>query len=83
MEKEIVKIGSVELYRDEAEKLYSENKYILTSTAVYKIMYSTAQCMFYGQKVYWEKGARFCKRGRYFIFDGAHVNRAIGHEIFI
>ena len=35
MKREIVKIGSVELYEDEARKLYEEKKYIVTYGGVY------------------------------------------------
>ena len=83
MEKEIVKIGKVEMYKEEAEKIYSDGKYILTSTSVYQIKYSSAQKHFYGSRVYWEKGARFCKPGRYFVFDAAHVNRVLGFNLLI
>ena len=37
MEREIVKIGSVELYEDEARKLYEEKKYIVTYGGVYQL----------------------------------------------
>ena len=43
MEREIVKIGSVELYEDEARKLYEEKKYIVTYGGVYQLFYSNAQ----------------------------------------
>lgn len=78
---EIFKIGPVELTRKEAEEIYASGKYILTSTAVYQVFFSPAQNRFYGHRLYWKKGARFCLRGRYHVCDGAFINKIIGHEL--
>ena len=76
--KEAVRIGTVEMYLEEAEAYYTEGRYLLTSTAVWQIMYSSAQNQYYGHRVYWQKGARFCRPGRYHAMKGEDVNKIIG-----
>lgn len=79
--KEYFKIGTVELFRDECEEIYNSKKYILTSTSVYQLFFSQASNIFYGQKVYYQKGARFTRQGRYHVFDGAYINDLIGFQL--
>ncbi len=75
----IVKIGTVELTEQEAEKLYFEKKYIVNYSGVYQLFYSAAQRRVYGQKIYSSKG--LTKRGRFFAFTAEQVNRLIGIEL--
>ena len=75
----IIKIGSVELYQSDVEMIYNENKYVVNYSGVYQIFYSQAQRQYYGKCVYRCKGLTL--RGRFFIKDGAAVNKLIGHEL--
>lgn len=81
MKKEIIRIGPVEFYREDLEKLYVEKKYILTSTAVYQIMFSTAQNQFYGHRVYHQSGARFLRPGRFMDMTGKQINNLLGFDL--
>ena len=77
----IVKIGTVELFEEEAEKIYQEQKYIVTSTKIYQVHYSR-NYGYYGSIVYRApKGERMTRRGRFFVFDGKEANRLIGFEL--
>ena len=78
MEK-IVKIGNVELYESEAMRYYQENKYIVTYSHIYQLFYSAAQQKVYGNSIYYCKG--MTRRGRFYIFDGAEVNRLVGANL--
>ncbi len=75
----IIKIGTVELTEQEAEKLYFEKKYIVNYSGVYQLFYSAAQHRVYGQKIYSSKG--LTKRGRFFAFTAEQVNHLIGYEL--
>lgn len=76
---QIVKIGSVELTPDEAEKYYSEGKYIVTYGCIYQLFYSTAQKRVYGQVIHRSKG--MTRRGRFFAMDAATVNHLVGFNL--
>lgn len=81
MEKHIVKIGSVELYDDEALKLYEEKKYIVTYTGIYQLYYSNAQKQVYGIKVISQRG--IAKRGRFHAMDAQTINHILCRKILI
>ena len=76
---EIVKIGNVELTKEEAEKIYQEQKYVCSYTGIFQIFYSQAQKIFYGQKVINHKG--YAKRGRFYIHSAEEVNHVLGQKI--
>lgn len=77
--KRIVKVGNVELYYEEAMKLYEEKKYILTYSRIYQIHYSQAQNAFYGTEVFYQKG--LCKRGRFHVFNASDINNLLGYNL--
>ena len=79
MEKQIIKIGNVELYADEAYKLYSENYYIVTYSRIYQLHYSAAQKRVYGTEIYYHRG--MCLRGRWHRYTAADVNRLVGKQL--
>lgn len=81
MDKQIIKIGSVELYEDEVQKLYEEKKYIATYSGVYQIFYSNAQKRFYGLKIIEEKG--IARRGRFYIMTAKEINKVLKKKILI
>ena len=81
MEREIVKIGSVELYKDEARKLYEEKKYIVTYGGVYQLFYSNVQKRVYGQKVINQRG--IASRGRFYTMTAETINNVLGKKILI
>lgn len=76
----IVKIGTTELYFEDAFKIYQEDKYIVNYSGVWQLFYSQAQNQVYGKKVYSYKGLTM--RGRFFIKDGNAVNNLIGFNHF-
>lgn len=78
---EIVKIGTVELSRSEAEAIYNERKYICSYSGIFQINYSKAQNKYYGQKVISYKG--YASRGRFYIQTASEVNSVLGKQILI
>ena len=79
---DIIKIGSVELTRTEAEKFCQEGKYIVACRRIYALHYSTAQQRVYGSQIYYERGALpFTKRGRFVVLSAADVNKLAGMMI--
>lgn len=77
----IIKIGSVELTEMEAERLYEEEKYIVTYSKIYKLEYSDAQKMVYGREIYNQRG--LAKRGRYHTLTAAEVNHLLGFSLLM
>lgn len=75
----IIKIGGVELYESEVQKLYEQNKYIVTYGGVYQIFYSTAQKRFYGQKVINRNG--IAAKGRFYTMDAKTINHILGEKV--
>ena len=79
MEREVIKIGSVEMYKDEALKLYQEQKYIMTYSKIYQLHYSNASQMVYGQEIYYQP--RLALRGRYHTMTAKAVNHILGFNL--
>jgi len=76
---DIIKIGSVELTRAEAEKFCQEGKYIAACRRIYALHYSTAQQRVYGSQIYYEQGALpLTRRGRFIVLSAADVNKLVG-----
>lgn len=77
--KGIIKIGSVELLPEEAEKYYREKPYFVTYTKIWQVCYSQAQQKYYGTCIYQltKKGEHFTRRGRFYAFTAADVNRLL------
>lgn len=78
---EIVKIGNVELTREEAETIYTEGKYICSYTGIFQIHFSSAQNKFYGHKVINYKG--YARRGCFYVQTAAQINHVLGQKILI
>lgn len=78
---EIIKIGSVELTKEEAEKMYQEGKYIVTYSKIYQLYYSAAQQKVYGRQIYSQKG--LARRGRFYSMDGQTVNHILGFDLVV
>lgn len=76
---DIIKIDGVELYQNEVQKLYEQNKYIVTYGGVYQVFYSTAQKRFYGQKVINQKG--IAAKGRFYTMDAKIINHILGEKV--
>lgn len=79
-----VKIGTVELTETEAEKLYSEGKYIVTYSKVYQLFYSKAMRGVYGQLIYLKPtryGVGLVQRGRYIAATAKEVNKILGFPL--
>lgn len=77
----IIKIGNVELTREEAERLYNEKKYICSYVGIFQICYSPAQDMYYGMKVINHKG--YARRGRFYAHTAEQINHVFGKKILI
>jgi len=81
---DVLKIGSVELYKADAEKLYtSGKKYLVTYSAIYQINFSQAQNTYYGSVLIRpeKKTDHYTKRGRFFAYDAASVNWLLGYKL--
>ena len=76
---EIVKIGNVELTKEEAKDIYYEVKYICSYTGIFQINYSQVQKCFYGQKVIDYKG--YASKGRFYIHSASQINKVLGRKI--
>lgn len=76
---EIVKIGSVELTQEEAERYYSEGKYIVTYGCIYQLFHSTAQKTVYGKGIHKQSG--MTRKGRFFAMDAETVNHLVGFKL--
>jgi len=77
---EIIKIGNVELLKDEAKQIYENKKYVVSYIGVYQIFYSQ-NAGFYGQKIIDIKG--IAKRGRFHIMDSKSINPILEKKILI
>lgn len=73
--KDIIKVGNIELSHDEALKLYSEHKYIITHSAIYQLHYSSAQRRAYASEIY--RGQNLTRRGTYRAATAAEVNKLL------
>ena len=76
---EIIKIGNVELTKEEAEKLYESGKYIVTFSRIYQLHYSNAQKRVYGTEIYRQQG--MARRGRFYAMDAKTVNHLLGFAL--
>lgn len=81
MGKKIVKIGSVELYEDEALRIYNDGKYIVNYSGVWQLHYSNAQQKVYGTKIIDQKG--IASRGRFYTMNATTINDILGEKILI
>lgn len=81
----IVKIGPVELYEDEALRLYNEGKYIMTYSKIYQLHFGgKGYPRVYGTVIYNHPcvgGIGLARRGRYYKFDAAEVNNVLGFQL--
>ena len=78
--REYIKIGPVELFIEDAEKLYNEKKYILTSSKVYAICYS--KCIgYYSAQIHHKPKAGYTRPGRFHAIDAKTVNDILGFEL--
>lgn len=77
----IIKIGTVEFFPEEALKLYSEKKYIVTYSKIFQLFYSQAQGRVYGKEVYCKPNAGFARRGRFYAVDAKSVNSLLGFKL--
>lgn len=76
----IIKIGNVELTEEEAYRLYTERKYIVTYSRIYQLHFSeNLKGNIYGTEIYYCKG--MARRGRYFAMDANTVNNLLGFEL--
>ena len=80
MEKVYCKAGRVELTKEQAEKIYTEKRYICTSTAIWQPHFSQAQKE---QQIYFTKIADYkglARRGRFYALTAEEINHVMGFE---
>ena len=73
------KAGRVELTRADAEEIYVQKKYVVTSTAIWQPHFSQAQNMFYFIKVLDIKG--MARRGRFYKLTAKEINHVLGQKL--
>ena len=78
--KKIIRIGKVELYEEEAAKIYSEGKYIITCSRVYAVHYSNA-VGYYGSELHYKPRARYTRPGRFFTLTAKQINDVLGFSL--
>lgn len=76
----IIKIGSVELYESEVQKLYEAKKYLVCYKKIWQIHYSQ-NAGYYGQCVYTETKGNLAKRGRFHTMSASEVNHLLGFNL--
>lgn len=81
--KEACKVGPVELWKEDAEKLLNEGKYILTPSAIYSIQYSPNydNGNYYGQRIHYKPRAGYCRAGRYHALTAKEINDVLGFTL--
>lgn len=72
------KAGNVELTKSEAEEIYNNKKYIVTSTAIWQPHFSVAQNQIYFTKIATIKG--IAKRGRFHKLTAEEINHILGYD---
>lgn len=72
------KAGRVELTKEDAEKIYNNKKYIVTSYAIFQPHFSQAQNRYYFSKIADIKG--MAKRGRYYTLTAKEINHVLGYK---
>lgn len=77
----VIRIGTVELFPEEAIKLYNEKKYIMTYSKIFQLFYSQAQGRVYGREVYCKPNAGFARRGRFYAVNAEAVNSLLGFKL--
>lgn len=75
----IVKAGNVELTLEEAEKIYSEKKFVCSYSGIFAPHFSTTQNRYYFTKVIDCKG--YARRGRFYIQDAKSINHVLGEKV--
>ena len=63
---------------EEAERIYTEKRYICTSTAIWQPQYSQAQGRIYFIKISDYKG--LANRGRFYTLTAEQINHIMGYE---
>ena len=76
---DIVIIGNLQLLHDKVLKLYSENKYIITSGGIYQLFYSNAQRRAYGAQIY--RAQNLTRRGTYRAATAAEINALLCFQL--
>lgn len=75
----IIKAGTTELTEAEAKSIHEQEKFVVNYSGVFQPHYSQAQNQFYFSKICNVKG--LAKRGRFYILDGAFINKLLGYTL--
>lgn len=73
----MIKIGTVELTEEEAQRYYDEGRYLVTYSRIYKIIRKNGT--FRGKEVHAAKGMTM--RGRFYAMDAATIRDVFGIEL--
>ena len=76
---DIVRIGSVELTKEDAERYYRENRCIVTYSKIYQLSYNAAKNKVCGHVIFESRG--MTKKGRFFAMDAGTVNNLVGFQL--
>lgn len=74
---EIIKIGNVELTREEAERLFNDRRFIVTYSKIYCLVYKAGHIR--GKEVYTSKG--MTRKGRFYALTGEQINDLVGFKL--
>lgn len=80
MQKEVIKVGPVELTEQEAQRIYDSELYVCTSSAVYRVEYHE-NTGFNGRKMIVFKG--IARRGRFYLLTASAVNKLVGQKCIV
>lgn len=78
---DIVKAGSTELLREEAEKIYAEHKYVCNYSGIYQPHKSADGKQIFFRKIINIKG--YAARGRFYIQDAKNINHVLGSNVLM
>ena len=73
------KAGNVELSKEEAEEIYNNKKYVVTSTAIWQPHFSQAQNRIYFSKIADVKG--MARRGRFYRMTAREINNVLKQKL--
>lgn len=79
---DLVKIGKVELTREQACAIADAGHFIVTPRTIYQVCWSNAQGTAYGLKVY-KSDSNMARPGRFYVMDAKAANSIIGFNLLV
>lgn len=78
---DIIKAGSTQILKEDAEKIYNENKYICNYSGIFQPFKSADNTQIYFKKIIDCKG--YAGRGRFYVQDAKTINHVLGENIIM